>query len=153
MLYLTPLEQICPLKKFEGGLQTLPSPQTPYIAYEKGKNLKFEFYSCSGQNVFQLTQKEHQRHLMENLKGFRYSTAAKCEEITIFDQKTAIWDLKCDKGSVNPIQFLFKRYNNSAVNAFWPWQKQDSDFQFSAFPIGCVGGLRWRWGLKTPKFF
>ena len=24
---------------------------------------------------------------MENLKGFRYSTAAKCEEITIFDQK------------------------------------------------------------------
>ena len=24
---------------------------------------------------------------MENLKGFRYSTAAKCVEITIFDQK------------------------------------------------------------------
>ena len=24
---------------------------------------------------------------MENLKGFRYPSAAKCEEITIFDQK------------------------------------------------------------------
>ena len=24
---------------------------------------------------------------MENLKGFSYSVAAKCEEITIFDQK------------------------------------------------------------------
>ena len=24
---------------------------------------------------------------MENLKGFRYPTAAKCEEITIFDPK------------------------------------------------------------------
>ena len=35
------------------------------------------------------------------------------------------------------------------MNAFWPWQKQNSDFQFLAFPIGCVGGLRWRWGLKT----
>ena len=29
----------------------------PYIAYGKGKNWKFEFYSCIGQNVFQLTQK------------------------------------------------------------------------------------------------
>ena len=27
------------------------------------------------------------RHLMENLKGFTYPTAAKCDEITIFDQK------------------------------------------------------------------
>ena len=35
------------------------------------------------------------------------------------------------------------------MNAFWPWQKQNSDFQFLAFPIGYVGGLRWRWGLKT----
>ena len=31
--------------------------------------------------------KEHLRHLMENLKGFRYPTAAKCAEITIFDQQ------------------------------------------------------------------
>ena len=55
-------------------------------------------------------------------------------------------------GSVNRVQFLFKRYNNSfyvVVNSFWPWQKQYSDFQFLAFPIGYVGGLRWRWGLKT----
>ena len=42
-------------KNFEVGLQTPPSPQTPYIVYEKGKNWKFEFYSCSNQNVFQLT--------------------------------------------------------------------------------------------------
>ena len=28
-------------------------------------------------------------------------------------------------------------------------KKQNSDFQFLAFPIGYVGGLRWRWGLKT----
>ena len=27
----------------------------PYIAYGKDKNLKFEFYYGSGQNVFQLT--------------------------------------------------------------------------------------------------
>ena len=47
-------------KNFEEGLQTpllpqTPYTQTPYIAYGKGKNWKFEFYSCSGQNVFQLT--------------------------------------------------------------------------------------------------
>ena len=36
---------------------------------------------------------------MENLKGFTYPTAVKCEEITIFDQK-AIWDLKCDRGGL-----------------------------------------------------
>ena len=35
---------------------------------------------------------------MENLKGFTYPTAAKCEEITILVQKTAIWDLKRDHG-------------------------------------------------------
>ena len=54
---------------------------------EKAKNENLNFYSCSGQNVFQLTWKEHQRHLMESLNGFTYPTAAKCEEITIFDQK------------------------------------------------------------------
>ena len=38
--------------------------------------------------------------------------------------------------SVDYIKFVFKCYNNSlnAVNAFWPWQKQNSDFQFLAFP-------------------
>ena len=35
------------------------------------------------------------------------------------------------------------------MNAFWPWQKQNSDFHFLAFPIGYVGGLRWQWGLKN----
>ena len=35
---------------------------------------------------------------MENLKGITYPTVPKCEEITIFHQKTAIWDLKRDHG-------------------------------------------------------
>ena len=55
-------------------------------------------------------------------------------------------------GSVDHVQILFKRYNNSfyvPVNAFWPWQKQYSNFQFLTFPIGYTGGLRWLWGLKT----
>ena len=34
---------------------------------------------------------------MENLKGFAYP-AVKCEEITIFDQKQPLWDLKRDHG-------------------------------------------------------
>ena len=55
-------------------------------------------------------------------------------------------------GSVDDVQFLFKCYNNSfrvTVNAFWLWLKQNWDFQFLAFPVDYVGGLRWRWGLKT----
>ena len=40
MFHLTPSEQMCPLKKFEVGLQTPPLPQTPYIAYGKGQKLK-----------------------------------------------------------------------------------------------------------------
>ena len=89
---------------------------------------------------------------MKTSKGFTYPTAAKCEEITIFDQKQPFETLNVTMVSVDHIQFLFKRYNNYfyvAVNAFWPWQKQNSDFQFLAFPIGYVGGLRWEWGLKT----
>ena len=35
------------------------------------------------------------------------------------------------------------------MDAFWPWQKQNSDFQYLAIPVGYVGGLRWWWGLKT----
>ena len=34
-----------------------------------------------------------------------------------------------------------KCYNNSfsvVMNAFWPWQKQNLDFQFLAFPMGYV---------------
>ena len=59
-------------------------------------------------------------------------------------------------GSEDHVQFLFKHYNNSFqvdVNAFWPWQKQNSDFQFFAFPIGYVGGLRLWWGLKSNFIF
>ena len=41
---------------------------------------KSEFYFRSGQNVFQLTLQEPQRHLMENLKGFKYPTEAKCDK-------------------------------------------------------------------------
>ena len=50
LLYKYALSEI-----FEVGLQTPPLPQTPYIASEKGKNWKFEFYSYNSQNVFQLT--------------------------------------------------------------------------------------------------
>ena len=94
---------------------------------------------------------------MEKSKGFTFPTAAQSEEITFFYQKQPFETFNVTMGSVNRVQFLFKRYNNSfyvAVNPFWPWQKQYSDFQFLAFPIGYVEGLRWRWGLKTIfKFF
>ena len=33
-----PNQQICPLKKFEVGLQTPSLPQAPYIAYGKDEN-------------------------------------------------------------------------------------------------------------------
>ena len=39
------------------------------------------------------------------------------------------------------------------MNAFWPWQKQISDFQCLAFPVGYGEGLRWQWGLKTTSDF
>ena len=35
------------------------------------------------------------------------------------------------------------------MNVFWPWQKRNSEFQFLAFSLGYIGGLRWQWGLKT----
>ena len=50
---------------------------------------------------------------MKNLKGFRYPTAVKCEEITIFDQKQPFETWNEPMGSVDHVQFLFKRYNNS----------------------------------------
>ena len=50
---------------------------------------------------------------MENWKGFTYPTAAKYEEITIFDQKQAFETKNGTIGSVDHVQFLFKRYNNS----------------------------------------
>ena len=50
---------------------------------------------------------------MENLKGFRYSTAAECEEITIFDHKQPFETQNATMGSIDHIQFLFKRYNDS----------------------------------------
>ena len=74
-------------KNLKWVLRPPVTSDTLYIAYGKDKNWKFEFYFCSGHGVLQLIWKEHLRHLMENLKGFMYPTAAKCEEITIFDQK------------------------------------------------------------------
>ena len=50
---------------------------------------------------------------MDNLKDFRYSTAAKCEEITSFYQKQPFETYNATMGSVDHIQFLFKRYYNS----------------------------------------
>ena len=58
---------------------------------------------------------------MEILKGFTYPTAAKCDEITILDQKQPFETLKATMGSIDYVQFLFERYNTSfkvAVNAF-----------------------------------
>ena len=60
---------------------------------------------------------------MENLKGFMYSTMA-------------IGSVGLDN-----VHFLFKHYNNSflvTVNAFLPWPKQNSDFQFLSFSIGYI---------------
>ena len=42
-------------------------------------------------------------------------------------------------GSLDQVQFLFKHYN---MNAFCPLQKQNSDFQYLAFPIGYIGVSR-----------
>ena len=50
---------------------------------------------------------------MENYKGFTYPTGAKCEEITIFDQKQPFATLNPTMGSVDHVQVLFKFYNNS----------------------------------------
>ena len=108
------------------------------------ENLNFIFA------VVQLTLMEHQGHLMENLKGFTFPTAAKCEKITIFDQNSPLeWDHGVYRSPsifcLNVIIIPFRL----TMNAFWPWQKQNSDFRFLAFPIGLKEGLRWRWGLKT----
>ena len=46
-------------------------------------------------------------------EGFTYPTAAKCEEIAIFDQKQPFETKNATVGSVDHVPFLFKRYNNS----------------------------------------
>ena len=48
---------------------------------------------------------------MKILKGFRYPTAAKCKEITIFDQKQPFETRNVHMGSVDHVKSLFKRYN------------------------------------------
>ena len=50
---------------------------------------------------------------MENVKGIMYPTATKCEEITIFDQKQPFETYNATMGSVDHVQLLFTRYNNS----------------------------------------
>ena len=50
---------------------------------------------------------------MENFEGFTYPTAAKCDEITLFDQKQPFETLNATMGSVDHVQFLFKHYTNS----------------------------------------
>ena len=61
---------------------------------------------------------------MENLKGFTYPAAAKCEEITIFDQK-------------HHIQFLFKHLL-IPFRLLWMHFDHDKDkiqiFNFWSFP-------------------
>ena len=53
-----------------------------------GKNLISEFYFCNGQNVFQLTLKKHQKHLMETLKGFTYPQWPNVAKLTIVKQNS-----------------------------------------------------------------
>ena len=48
---------------------------------------------------------------MEKLKGFTYSTAAKCDEIAIFDQKQPFETYNATVGSVDHVQYLFKHYH------------------------------------------
>ena len=62
----------------------------------------------------------------------------------MWNQRQLFETLNVTMGSVDDIWFLFKRFNNSfkvAVKTIWPWQKQNKDFQFLAFPIGHIGGL------------
>ena len=64
----------------------------PLIAYGKGKkNENLNFFFGSGQNVFQLTWKEHQRHLMEIWRVLPLPNYH-------FWLETAIWDLQCNHG-------------------------------------------------------
>ena len=72
-------------------------------------------------------------------------------KLQYFWPKAAIWDLKRDHGSIYvqfcfdviiiPFRLLWMHFEHG--------KKQNSDFPFLAFPLGYIGGLRWRWGLKT----
>ena len=90
--------------------------------------------------------------------GFHVPHSSKMWRNKHFWPKTATWDLQWDHGVCRSHPILFKRYNISFkfdVNAFWPWQEQNSDFQFLTFPIGYVGvwgdGGVWRPTLNFLK--
>ena len=75
---------MCPLKKIEVGLQTPPLPQTPYIAYGKGKNWKY--FILAVVKCIPINLKGTLKTFNGKFEGFYvYPTAARCEEITIFD--------------------------------------------------------------------
>ena len=150
MFHFTPLERMSTLKKFWSG------SSDPTVTSDPMEKAKFE-----NLNFILAVVKMYSNNLKETLKtfnrkfeGFYVPHSSQMWRNYHFWPKTAIWDLKRVMGSVDHIQFLFKRYNNSfkvAVNAFWPWQKQNSDFQFLIFPKSyvAIGSLSWRWGLKT----
>ena len=64
-----------------------PLPQIPYIAYGKGKNWNFVFLFLQWSKYIPINLKGTPKTFNEICEGFRYPRAAKCEEITIFDQK------------------------------------------------------------------
>ena len=95
-----------PFKIFEVGLQTPLSLQTPYIAYGEGKKFKIWILFLQWTKCIPINLKGTLKTFNGNFEGFfTYPTAAKCEEIAISDQKTAIWDLKRDHGvcRIHPI--------------------------------------------------
>ena len=58
-----------------------------YIAYEKGQKLKIWILFLQWSKCIPINLKGTLRTCNGKFEGFRYPTAAKCEEITIFDQK------------------------------------------------------------------
>ena len=122
----------------------------------KGKKMKIVILFLQWSKCIPINLKRTPR-TFNGTRIFTFPTAAKCEKITIFDQNSHL-EFKHDQGSIDHVKFLINCYNNSfsvTVNAFWPWQKQNSDFWFWPFPPwGYIAGLRWWWGLKTHlKFF
>ena len=88
VFHLTPLEQICPFKKFEVGFQTpqlpqaLPLPQTPL--WEKPKIEKSEFCFCHGQKC-----------IHSNLKEIIVPCKQKLDFIYMYRSHGPVLSLKC----------------------------------------------------------
>ena len=128
MTHLTPLEQICPLEKFEVGLQTPPLPKTPCIAYGKGKKIENLLFILQWSTCIPINLKGTRRAFNGTFEEFYLPHSSQMWKKLPFLTKAAIWDLKHE----HRVQITFNSClnNNSfhaTVNAFWPWQKQNSD--------------------------